>query len=66
MFTLRNIDPKTLAALLVCAARSYRAPSIAAEAPPAAATGAGESRPPCRTDHCASGQDEAASRPVLH
>ena len=65
MFTLRNIDSKTLAALLLCAARTYRTQSLSRESPPGE-TAAGDTVEPCRRAHCASGQEETGSPDILH
>lgn len=63
MFTLRNIDSKTLAALLVSAARSYRTHSLPAEEPPCESAAENADRL-CRTGHWISAQGKAG-RPRL-
>ena len=65
MFTLRNIDSKTLAALLVCAARSYRMQSLSKEDPPCKSAAVDADRP-CRTVLRFSGQDIADRPRPMH
>ena len=65
MFTLRNIDSKTLAALLVSASRSYRTQSSSKEDPPCESAAEDADRP-CRTVLRISGQNTADCPHLMH
>ena len=65
MFILRNIDSKTLAALLLCAARTYRTQSLSKENPQDE-TAVSDGVEPCRKTHCALGRDEIGRPRALH
>ena len=64
MLILRHIDPKTLAALLLAAAQSYRAPSAPKEGPPC--TAADKANRPCQDPRYRAAREEIARQLQLH